>query len=90
MAIEVTQGGTLVTGPHVNVQRWITLKTALKIEKIGMKVRRGFNARKTVATELNVSSRMPYDELINLVQAKIDAVLVTANAQEEAKKALTQ
>jgi hypothetical protein len=40
MAIEVTAGGTIVTGEHVELYRLLALKSALKLEMKGMK-RRG-------------------------------------------------
>jgi len=40
MAIEVTAGGTVVTGEHVELYRLLALKAALKLEMKGMK-RRG-------------------------------------------------
>lgn len=84
--------GTLITGPHTMGVRWITLKVGLQLEARTngkMKMTRGPSCKKIVVTHLvndgfDVNIRTPYAKLIDLVESKIAAMKVTADAQEAA------
>lgn len=87
MAINATESCTVVTGPHIELMRWVTIKHGLKLEKTGMKPNR-FWKRSNFAAVLGVKPRASIDDYIKAVEAKIGAVSVAANAQEAATKSI--
>lgn len=72
---------TVVTGPHVELVRWVAIKGVLELEKLGMKGRGG-PVRPRIAAELGLKPRDSYDKFIGSVQAKIGAVRAAADAIE--------
>jgi hypothetical protein len=49
MAIEISDAGTMVTGPDVMTFRWMTVRRGLKLEiETGMKLTRGANVLRIV------------------------------------------
>jgi hypothetical protein len=87
--IEVSNAGTVATGEHVNVFRWISVKHMVSLESKGMKSRGG-SIRPRIAAELGLKPRDSYEKFIEAIQAKISAVHVAANASEAATKALKE
>lgn len=89
MAIKGFTGGTIATGPHTHVFRWISLKGMVTLESKGMTTRGGA-IRPRIAAELGLKPRDTYEKFLEAIEAKIAAVNTTANAQESAQKALAE
>lgn len=70
MGIEHTAGGTFVTGKGIALFRLIALKSALKLESVGLRASRGVNARKLAKAETGLKTN-DYAKLIAAVEAKI-------------------
>lgn len=89
MAIEqlAGSGGTIATGAHTEVFQWLSIKGMVKLESKGMKSRGG-SIRPRIAAALGLKPRDSYEKFIETIQAKIDAVNTTADAQEAAAKAI--
>jgi hypothetical protein len=82
--IEQHKGCTVVTGPHIDVFRWASIKGMVKLESLGMKTRGGA-IRPRIAKELGLKPRDSYEKFIEVINAKIAAVRVAADAQEAVK-----
>jgi hypothetical protein len=77
--IEVSPGGsTMITGGHIAVYRWVTIKHALRLEKLGMRHSHGA-IRPRVASELGLKPRDSYDKFEEAVKAKIEACRLAAD-----------
>jgi len=62
MAIEVTETGAMViTGGEIQVYRLLTLRHALQVEKIGLRLTRGRSALAIVKAETGLKARTAKD-----------------------------
>jgi hypothetical protein len=62
MAIEVTESGAMViTGGEIQVYRLLTLRHALQVEKIGLRLTRGRSALAIVKAETGLKARTAKD-----------------------------
>lgn len=97
MAIKQTESGTILTNKHTLLMRYAALKTGLRLEQRTdgrMKITRGPSCKARVVAEfagekellkklgLKLNRNTSYDDLIKIVDAKADAVMVLANALE--------
>jgi hypothetical protein len=49
MSVEVSESGSIiVTGEHIQIYRLLALRSALKMEAMGLRMSRGFSALKSV------------------------------------------
>ena len=71
--IETTEGGTIITGEHMELYRLIVLKSALELQKKipGIKVTRGVTA--SALAKRNFGMKGNLDNLIRQTQERIDA-----------------
>ena len=70
----------LTTPTAISYGRLASLKGMLKLEKVGMKTRGGA-LRPRIAVELGLKPRDSHDKYIEVIQAKMDALLKAANGQ---------
>ena len=82
MAIVKDAGGTVITGPHIEIFRLLSLKGALKLESHGIKQGRGLNVRKVVAALLNMKPRAPYPDLLAALEQHIAREKLAADTIE--------
>lgn len=87
MAVQHTEGGTLITGEHTQVARWITLKVGVKHERPGgLRLTRGLSMKTRACDALGIPRSTKREKVIELLEAKICAVAVVADAAEAATK----
>ena len=83
--IETTEGGTVITGEHIELYRLIVLKSALELQKKipGIKVARGVSA--SALAKRNFGMKGNLDKLIAQTQERIDAFKQREQHQQEQK-----
>jgi hypothetical protein len=71
MAIETTEGGTIITGEHIPLYRLLVMKQALKLETLGMK-RRGESVHSIVKREFGFKGDVVsvYAQLSDYIEEK--------------------
>lgn len=74
---------TAITGPHTAVVPWITLRIGVQAEARpgSLKMTRGLSCKARAADRLGVSRRLSADKILKLIEAKISAVKVAADAE---------
>lgn len=85
MAIKKTDAGTIFTGSHIRLYRLVTLKSALKLEIKGIRVRRNFSAYSTLKNELGL--RGSRERVLEQVEAILrEATINKEYTDKEGKK----
>lgn len=69
-------GGTICTGAGVTVFQLLAAKSAIKLEKIGLKHSRG-SVRKAWALHLGLKPRASHDDVIAAIEKKLEEVRAT-------------
>jgi len=71
MTVENTAGGTLITGPHIEIARLIAIKGAVKLECLGIR-RRGKSAKRIAIDLLGLDKRAGYDTIVGALNKRIE------------------
>jgi hypothetical protein len=75
-----TDNGVVLSGStEMSYARLASLKGALKLEKAGLKTRGG-PLRPKIAAELGLKKTDPHQKFIDVIQAKMDAMLAAREA----------
>lgn len=84
MAITHGTGGTMFTGDHTRVYQLIAVKSALKLEKLGMRHSKLGSIRKPWALKLGLKANAKIDDVIAAVEKRLEEVSKAADSQEAA------
>lgn len=72
MTVVNTPGGTLITGDHIPIAQLLVLKSAVRLEGLGMKHSSGKSMRRHAARLLGIDPRSSIDDVIGALVKRIE------------------